>query len=295
MMQNIVFGEFLPLLVGPNFAPQFEDGFTEYRPDVDPSIFNEVSAAAFRFGHSTVNGVFSQNDPLTGSLLGGYLLRTSNNNASIYANNSDVGMTSIAKGMTLQRAQKCDRRITEELTNFLYATQASGFSFGSDLAARNIQRGRDIGLNGWTAYRKLCIDQAPKTWNQRPQDISEGNWEKLRSLYTKVKDIDLFTGSLAEKTVPGGILGLTSTCILAKQFRKLQDGDRYFFTHGGNVGMRLNLTQINAVKKIRMFDVLCLNTNIAEVQKKAFKVQDDLTNPLALCSQARNIDVRLFI
>jgi hypothetical protein len=55
-----------------------------------------------RFGHTLVNGLFKQNDPLTGSLLGGYLLRTSNNNESTYSAIPDLGMTSIAKGMTLQ-------------------------------------------------------------------------------------------------------------------------------------------------------------------------------------------------
>ena len=294
-MQNLVFGEFAQLLLGPDIAPKFEDGFTEYRAGDDPSILIEVSAAVFRFGHSTVNGFFEQRDPLNGSLIDGYLLRTSNNNVSIYSNNPDVGMTSIAKGMTLQPAQKFDRFMTQELTNFLYATQATGFSFGSDLAARNIQRGRDVGLRGWAAYRDFCTNQAPASWDQRPDDISDGNWQKLKSLYTNVQDIDLFTGCLAEEPVNGGILGRTPAGILSKQFQWLRDGDRYFFTHGGGVGMRLNLTQISAVKKVRMFDIVCLNTNISQLQKKAFKVQDSSTNPFILCTQAQSIDVKLFI
>lgn len=146
-LQNIVIGEFLPLLIGSQSVFPAGNRFTSYDPSVDPSITNEFSASAYRFGHSTANGFFSQNDPLTGSSLGGYLLRTSNNNETTYSSNPDLGMTSIAKGMTLQAAQKHDRFFTQELTNFLYAS-GPAFAFGSDLAARNIQRGRDMGLSG---------------------------------------------------------------------------------------------------------------------------------------------------
>ena len=294
-MQNVVFGEFLPLLIGSKSVLPPGNGFTNYNPNVDPSITHEVSGAAFRFGHSTADGFFSQNDPLTGSPLGGYLLRTSNNNISIYLNNPDTGMTSIAKGMTLQAAQAHDNFVTQELTNFLYATADNNFRFGSDLAARNIQRGRDIGLNGWVYYRKFCKGKVPKSWEHRPEDISKENWLKLRSLYSSVKDIDLFTGSLAEDPVENGILGQTPTCIISQQFEKLVAGDRYFFTHGGDVGMRLTKKQIKAVRNVRMFDILCLNTNIKDLQKQAFKIPAASGNPLVPCSNAESIDVTLFV
>jgi len=48
-MQNIIYREFVPLLVGSNSATR-SNGFTKYNPEVDPSIDNEFSAAAYRFG-----------------------------------------------------------------------------------------------------------------------------------------------------------------------------------------------------------------------------------------------------
>jgi peroxidase len=294
--QSIVYGQFLPLLIGSKSLIGRGNSSTRYNPNMDPSITNEFSAAALRFGHTTVNGFFNQNDPLTGELFDGYLLRTSNNNVTIYSSDSDRSMTSIAKGMTLQAGQNFDNFMTRELTDFLYAATANNnLKFGSDLAARNIQRGRDNGLSGWVHYRKHCTGEAPTGWQSKPEDISAENWAKLKSLYVSVADIDLFTGSLAEMPVPSGTVGITSKCIIEQQFRNLMSGDRYFFTHKGNVGAQFNRRQISALKNVTMFDILCLNTNIAELQQRVFEVPSGLMNPSVSCQSAKGIDISLFI
>ena len=62
-MQNIVYNEFLPIVLG-NEA--YSEGLvtngdqrSSYRPELDPSINNEFSTAAFRFGHSMIQGIIS--------------------------------------------------------------------------------------------------------------------------------------------------------------------------------------------------------------------------------------------
>ena len=292
--QNLVFSEFLPVLIGTSNLFPSGDQQTRYKDNEDPSVANELSAAVFRFGHTLVNGFFSQNDPLTGQSLGGYLLRTSNNNESTYSSSPDLGMTSIAKGMTIQAAQAYDHFMTSELTNFLYASATNSFAFGSDLAARNIQRGRDNGLSPWVHYRKVCAGSAPRSWNSRPDDISADNWSKLQALYQKVEDIDLFTGTLAEKSVNKGTLGVTAACLVADQFKRLIEGDRYFFAHQGDVGARFNRAQISALKNVRMFDILCLNTNISRIQKKSFKIANGSNNKMAQCTEAVPLNLALF-
>lgn len=231
--------------------------------------------------------------------MGGYLLRISNDFPVVQqvyqgSNQDDGSMAGIAKGMTLQTAQAFDTFITSELTNFLRAYNSPP-GLGSDLAAINIQRGRDTGISGWSFYRKACIGSAPKNWKSRPKDISEIKWAKLQSLYTHVRDIDLYTGMLSEDSLPGAILGATSACIVAEQFQRSISGDRFFFTHGEKTGAKFTSNQIAALKKVRMFDILCLNTNIHSVQMKAFGKASWRGNPLASCGNAAGIDVRLFI
>jgi len=306
-IQSIVFGEFLPLLIGNQNEKHGARGDssggqsgagsskTSYNPNIDPSIINEFATAAYRFGHTVINGQFNKIDPFSGNLLSSYLLRFSNNNEDLYSNfnaTDGLGMTSIAKGMTTQSAQTFDNFVTGELTNFLYAASADNFLFGSDLAARNIQRGRDNNIGGWANYRRFCSKNGPNSWNDRPSDISRAKWNILKTLYTDVNDIDLFTGLLAERPVKGAVLGQTAKCIAERQFANIISGDRYFFSHRNGASNFTN-RQIKDLQSVKMFDILCLNTNILQVQKRAFENIGG-SNRIVNCSQAQGIDISNF-
>jgi len=57
--------------------------------------------------------------------------------------------------------------------------------------------------------------------------------EKFKLLYKSVDDIDLFIGLLGEWAVKGGLVGPVTSCIMADQFSRLRDGDRFFYENGG--------------------------------------------------------------
>lgn len=51
-MQNIVFGEYLPTILGVDFMKTYGlivEEETKYHPNVDPTIFSSFGTAAFRF------------------------------------------------------------------------------------------------------------------------------------------------------------------------------------------------------------------------------------------------------
>ena len=59
-MQNIVYGQYLPEVLGQGTMDSEELGIeepTHYSAAVDPSITNAFATAAYRFGHSSIQSM----------------------------------------------------------------------------------------------------------------------------------------------------------------------------------------------------------------------------------------------
>ncbi len=76
-MQNIVYNEYLPIILGPSFRGVGSTSVfgTEYESNVDPSIENGFATAAFRFGHSMIQGLVQTFMASTRSFQKAYQLR----------------------------------------------------------------------------------------------------------------------------------------------------------------------------------------------------------------------------
>ena len=162
----------------------------------------------------------------------------------------------------------------------------------------------------------------------RPAEITGDQWTALRSLYRcrfyvlmicrvpfykcsvpifrSPEDIDLYSAGQAETPVPGGLTGPIFNCIKAKQFKSLMDGDRFFFTHKDQVGS-FTTDQMVEIKKRwldltlpfnhefrRLSDILCDNTDIANIQDQVFLAVSP-TNQRRPCSISRQINVQKFV
>ena len=219
-----------------------------------------------------------------------FLLRDHYFNMDNYFLSGGEGMEQLIAGLVNQPAHDMDRFVTEEATNFLFPE--AGEDFGSDLVARNIQRGRDHGLPGYNQWRRFCGMEKINSMEDRdrPVEISRSNWALLRSLYQSPEDIDLFVAGLAETKVVGGLTGSTFNCIKAKQFAAIKTGDRFFFTHQDQVGS-FTRTQLRQIRSRRLRDIICQNTDISSARANVFLLTGDQED----CSLYNKLDVDIFL
>lgn len=247
IVQHITYREFLPIVLGPEVMDLFElrlvrkGYYAQYNNKINPAIANSFSTAAYRFGHSMVQNSFVRTDhkhrPLFNSKLHESIFFTNlkflrplpdvslheelDNFENIWSFGS---VDRLLLGFANQPAQRRDEFICDELSNHLF--QSSSLPFGSDLAAINIQRGRDHGIPPYTSWREPCGLSPVKTWQDLKGIFNADSVNRFRSVYLQVDDIDLFSGGLAEKPVRGGVVGPTFACIIAQQFLNLRKGDR---------------------------------------------------------------------
>ena len=207
-------------------------------------------------------------------------------NLEKYYSDNGLGMERILMGLVTQPAQTNDRFATDQITDLLFPEE--GADFGSDLVARNIQRGRDHGLPSYVAfYDKYFGDSKTSEdmdcWGHRPSTISEANWDVLRTIYEHPHHIDLFVGGLAETPVSGGLTGPVFNAIKLKQFYNLMFGDRFFFTHKDQPFSFTKDAQKHIMDR-KLSDILCENTSLEKIPQNAFRLHDQDDNRYKTCS-----------
>ncbi len=257
-MQVITYQEFLPVLLGPNALTKY----TGYKPDVDASIRNEFSTAAYRLGHSLLSPqILRLNRRGNETKFGNLPLRD-----AFFAPHriiNEGGIDPILRGLANQSCQNLDELIIDDVRNFLFGMPGSG---GFDLASLNIQRGRDHGLASYNATR-LALGLAPAV---NFADISSNleTQAKLAKVYTTVDDVDLWVGGLAEDKVHGALVGEVFFIILKDQFERLRDGDRFWYENS------MSVREVRKMKRTTLAKVIKRNTRInKEIQKNVFLIK----------------------
>ena len=172
-------------------------------------------------------------------------------------------------GLATQPSQKYDNIVSEEVTNHLF--QAKNQSFGMDLVALNIQRGRDHGLAGYNAFRELCGLGRVRSFSELSDLIPRAIVERFQLIYNDVEDVDLFIGGLSETSVPGGLVGPTFQCLIGDQFKRTMAGDRYFYDSGDSPG-KFTEPQLAEIRKSSLARITCDNgDDIHSIQPLAFR------------------------
>ncbi len=260
-VQTITYNEFLPALLGP-WAPSLKE-YRGWDPGVDPSIANEFSTAAFRFGHSMLspNLVLGDNKGVVGALP---LRDAFFNPEFLAANPRNVDL--LVYGFTLQRAQEIDNMIVDDVRNFLFGQPGEG---GLDLASLNIQRGRDHGLPRYNVVRAAYGLPPVASLAEINSDPTVGL--TLASIYDSIDVVDPWVGGLAEDHLPGASVGELIAAAVNDQFSRLRDGDPYFFL--GDPDLRdTHVRKIIDVREITLAHVIRWNTDAKGVSNNVFLV-----------------------
>ncbi|HEX8203744.1 MAG TPA: peroxidase family protein, partial [Isosphaeraceae bacterium] len=250
-IQRITFDEFLPALLG-NGAIAVYRG---YNPEVNPGIANEFSTAAYRFGHSMLNNRIGFLNP-DGSERFSVSLREAFLNPQLILEN---GVDPILKGLATVNSQEVDNKIVDGLQNFLFAQPNQP---GFDLAALNIQRGRDHGLADYNTTRVAY--GLPRVTSFAQISSNPAVQAALQSLYGSVDNVDLWVGGLAEDHVPGGSVGPLFQRIIAIQFQSLRDGDRHWYERS------FSGPDLDALKNTTLAQIIARNTVNTDLQDNVF-------------------------
>ena len=256
-MQVITYNEFLHILLGSGAIGPYGG----YDPGVDPTIANEFSTAAYRFGHTMLSPSLLVVSPLGAEQE--ISLREAFFNPSMLA---DRGISGFLLGLAKQQAQEVDPLIVDEVRNMLFGEPGGP---GRDLAALNIQRGRDHGLPDYNVIRGAYGLPPARTFADVSSDPDVQ--DRLSEAYGEVQYLDLWTGGLAEDHVSGAMVGETFHTIMVEQFRRLRDGDRYWFEN--DPYFLANPSLLAEVSATTLADVIRRNTSIDdEISSNVFSV-----------------------
>jgi hypothetical protein len=169
------------------------------------------------------------------------------------------GADGFLRHLSTDLSQAMDARVVDDLRSFLIAPDV-----GQDLAVVNIQRARDMGLETLNGTRKALGLEPYTDFDQVTGD--EATAAALREAFGgDVDAVDLWTGGISERLVPGGFVGPTFAAVISRQFEALRDGDRLWYENAG-----FDAETLAAIKDTTLSDLILRHTGAEYLQENVF-------------------------
>lgn len=253
--QHIVYTEYLPVLIGPVLPP-----YRGYHPHVNAQAMQEFTTVAFRVGHTQVSETQSGIDNRGQEVFTQSLAEAFFNTAEQTLQN---GIDPLLRNVTAEYSQATDIYTVPVLRNLLFAPLPGGNVDQMDLIAIDIQRERDVGVATLAQMRRALGLPRYRTWAELVPDPRMQ--DAFRRLYGSVDAVDLFMGGSAERHAPGAVVGPTFQAIIARQFRALRDGDRFYWRN-----QRFDPATVRTIASTTLSRIILRNTDTISLPEHAF-------------------------
>jgi peroxidase len=287
-MQHITYKHWLPFIIGPE-GMQLLGEYKGYEPTINPSISNVFATAALRFGHTLINPVLHRFDWDFKPIREGHL-PLHKAFFSPWRVVDEGGIDPLLRGLFAVPAKlkKPDENLNTELTEQLFK---SAHAVALDLAAMNIHRSRDHAIPGYIEFRKYCNMTQVDSFDDLKNEITDRSvLRKLQELYGHPGNIDVWVGGVLEDQVEGGRIGPLFRCLLIEQFRRLRDGDRFYYENPSV----FKPEQLVQIKQYSLSRVICDNgDNITRTTKNSF-ILPELQGGYIQCENIPEVDLSLW-
>jgi hypothetical protein len=254
MIQAVVYREWLPTL-GIEL-PQYQG----YNADINPGIMNVFSAAAYRYGHTVISSDILRLDAQGEEIAQGHIkLREAFFQPHVLQEGG--GVDPLFRGIATQVEQDFDTKMIDDLRNFLFGAPGSG---GLDLAAMNIQRGRERGLPDYNTIRAAFDLPIVEEF----ENISADPYLniKFKNIFGSIDNIDPWVGFLAEDHMDYSLFGESVMKIVGQQFLNLRDGDRFYYIND----TELTNDDLDLINTSFLSDIIMRNTQVTNLQHNVF-------------------------
>jgi peroxidase len=300
--QNMVYGEFLPILIGDKKMKEFQlkpltsgHGYF-YNDKLYPNIYNEFATAAFQLQNFIAEIVNVDADITTDEFLTlDQLLWRQYLTYQYLEQFLEVLVKERSLGGNFYMSRSLQSKFKE-------SPLIPVDKFGS-LSALIVQQGRDHALDSYTQYELLASGGGNVATSFDDLKMDAAIQDAFESIYNDVTDIDLWMGLLAERRIVNAQVGKTQAFILGKQFQLLKFGDRFYYENGEDIVNRFSKEQLNSIRGYKANKFQCNNikdlvapfpARNVEFNANGFLVNGVNNDAITACSALDDIDFNLW-